>query len=343
MTDVTDRNSKKPSEHAALQQGILELECGLKKDTRFTILEITGLAIAVVLLFVLQGGFGERPVATVVVGALVSLIGVSRANGMIRHSDTKLVLQRQLQIVAKHRVKADKLYDLSILDPLTSLHNRRFGELRLKEEIARSERSGEPLAVVLFDLDYFKEINDRFGHAAGDAALREFSRRLKRAIRACDVPIRLGGDEFLVILPECPPDKVPLIMSRMGKISFPLDGKQIPVTFSYGLAQHQFNDTPETMVERADERLYAAKAQRKAAAAATETISAESGAETSPHDHATSDSISLTEAAGAPVRLSVRQPKRIDILLIGSDLGGSSFVEPTGTVDLSRHGISLVS
>ena len=97
------------------------------------------------------------------------------------------------------------------------------------------------------------------------------------------------------------------------------------------------------MVERADERLYAAKAQRKAAAAATGTINAESGAETSPHDHATSDSISLTEAAGAPVRLSVRQPKRIDILLIGSDLGGSSFVEPTGTVDLSRHGISLVS
>src|SRR6202167_3327427 len=232
MTDVTDRNSKKPSEHAALQQGILELECGLKKDTRFTILEITGLAVAVVLLFALQGGFGERPVASVGAGALVSLIGVSRANGMIRHSDTKLVLQRQLQIVAKHRVKADKLYDLSILDPLTSLHNRRFGELRLKEEIARAERTGDPLAVVLFDLDYFKEINDKFGHAAGDAALREFSRRLKRAIRACDIPVRIGGDEFLIILPECPRENIDAILDRIGSPEIRLNHQVISIRYS---------------------------------------------------------------------------------------------------------------
>jgi diguanylate cyclase (GGDEF)-like protein len=265
MTDVTDRNSKKPSEHAALQQGILELECGLKKDTRFTILEITGLAVAVVLLFVLQGGFGERPVATVVVGALVSLIGVSRANGMIRHSDTKLVLQRQLQIVAKHRVKADKLYDLSILDPLTSLHNRRFGELRLKEEIARAERTGDPLAVVLFDLDYFKEINDKFGHAAGDAALREFSRRLKRAIRACDIPIRLGGDEFLVILPECPRDKVNVIVERTGTPQIEFNGEKIHVCYSVGIAQYQPSDTSEAMLARADQVLYVKKQARPGA------------------------------------------------------------------------------
>ena len=265
MTDVTDRSSRKPSEHSALQLGILELECGLKKDARFTILEITGLAVAVVLLFVLQGGFGDRPVATVVVGALVSLIGVSRANAMIRHSDTKVVLQRQLQIVAKHRVKADKLYDLSILDPLTSLHNRRFGELRLKEEIARSERTGDPLAVVLFDLDYFKEINDKFGHAAGDAALREFSRRLKRAIRACDIPVRLGGDEFLVILPECPRDKVNVIIERTGTPQIEFNGEKIHVCYSVGIAQYQYSDTSEGMLARADQVLYVKKQARPGA------------------------------------------------------------------------------
>ncbi|HEY2819858.1 MAG TPA: GGDEF domain-containing protein [Candidatus Acidoferrum sp.] len=265
MTDGIDRNSRKPGEHAALQQGILELESGLKKDTRFTILEITGLAVAVVLLFVLQGGFGDHPVATVVVGALVSLIGISRANGMIRHSDTKIVLQRQLQIVAKHRVKADKLYDLSILDPLTSLHNRRFGELRLKEEIARAERSGEPLAVVLFDLDYFKEINDKFGHAAGDAALREFSRRLKRAIRACDIPVRLGGDEFLVILPECPRDKVNVIIERTGTPQIEFNGEKIHVCYSVGVAQYQYSDTSEAMLARADQVLYVKKQARPGA------------------------------------------------------------------------------
>lgn len=265
MTDVIDRHSKKPSEHAALQQGIQELESGLKKDTRFTILEIVGLAVAVVLLFVLQGGFGEHPAATVVVGALASLIIVSRVNGMIRHNGTKLVLQRQLQIVAKHRVKADKLYDLSILDPLTSLHNRRFGELRLKEEIARSERSGDPLAVVLFDLDYFKEINDKFGHAAGDAALREFSRRLKRAIRACDIPVRLGGDEFLVILPECPRDKVNVIIERTGTPQIEFNGEKIHVCYSVGVAQYQYSDTSEAMLARADQVLYVKKQARPAA------------------------------------------------------------------------------
>src|ERR1700742_4210722 len=265
MTDAIDKHSQKPSEHAALQQGIQELECQLKKETRFTILEITGLALAVVLLFVLQGGFGEHPAATVIVGALISLIGVSRANCMIRHSETKIVLQRQLQIVAKHRVKADKLYDLSILDPLTSLHNRRFGELRLKEEIARSERTGDPLAVVLFDLDYFKEINDKFGHAAGDAALREFSRRLKRAIRACDIPVRLGGDEFLVILPECPRDKVNVIIERTGTPQIEFNGEKIPICYSVGIAQYQFSDTSEQMLARADQVLYVKKQARPAA------------------------------------------------------------------------------
>jgi len=256
-------------------------------------------------------------------------------------------LVEQMDGATKNHARAEKLYGLSILDPLTGLYNRRFGQTRLDEEIARAGEVSDPLLLLAIDFDRFKEINDRLGHAAGDLALMTFSRRLQRAIRACDVPIRLGGDEFLVILPECPPDKVPLIMSRMGKITFPLDGRQIPVSFSYGLAQHQFNDTPETMVKRADERLYAAKAQRKTAAAelpaATETIRIESGAEASSHDHAYSGAISLAEAEGAPVRLSVRQPKRIDILLIGNDLGGASFVEPTGTVDLSRHGISLVS
>ena len=112
------------------------------------------------------------------------------------HANTKSIrdrLARQLQVAVKQRIRADQLYGLSILDPLTGLHNRRFGQERLAEEIARSDRNGEPVAVLLIDLDYFKEINDQFGHAAGDAALKEFSRRLRRAIRACDVPVRIGG------------------------------------------------------------------------------------------------------------------------------------------------------
>ena len=160
------------------------------------------------------------------------------------------------------RIRANKLYDLSILDPLTGLHNRRFGEQRLEEELARSERNGDPLAVLLFDLDYFKEINDQFGHAAGDAALKEFSRRLKRAIRACDVPVRIGGDEFLVILPECPREKVDKILERIGTPEIRLNGQVISIRYSVGRAHHQVCDTTESMLHRADEILYAAKASR---------------------------------------------------------------------------------
>jgi len=169
----------------------------------------------------------------------------------------------QIDAATKHRVKAEQFYGLSIIDPLTGLYNRRFGETRLQEEIAKAEKSGEPLLLLALDFDRFKEINDNYGHAAGDMALKEFSRRLQRAIRACDIPIRVGGDEFLTIFPECPPEKMELILSRMNAISFSHEGNKIAVSFSHGVSQYQVNDTPESMLQRADARLYEAKANRE--------------------------------------------------------------------------------
>ena len=179
-----------------------------------------------------------------------------------RHFKTvrKLVIS-QMDAATKQRVKAERYYGLSILDALTGLYNRRFGETRLLEEIGRAEKSGEPLLVLALDFDGFKGINDRYGHAAGDLALKTFARRLQRAIRACDVPIRVGGDEFLVILPECSADKVQMILSRTHPVEVKLDGQRFLVCFSHGMAQYQAKDTPETMIKRADERLYEAKAQ----------------------------------------------------------------------------------
>jgi diguanylate cyclase (GGDEF)-like protein len=262
MTDGANKSFERAGEYEALQQSIQELERGLKRDTRYAALEIGALVVAISLLFVLQGGLGEEPAATITVSLILLLILASRGHEVYRHSQTKLLLKNQLQIATKHRVKADKLYDLSILDPLTSLHNRRLGERRLKEEITRAEKTGEPLAVVLFDLDYFKEINDRFGHAAGDAALKEFSRRLKRAVRACDIPVRLGGDEFLVILPECPRDKVEIILERTGAPKIEFNGEKIEIRYSTGTAQYQYSDTAEAMLARADQVLYAKKQAR---------------------------------------------------------------------------------
>jgi diguanylate cyclase (GGDEF)-like protein len=115
---------------------------------------------------------------------------------------------------------------------------------------------------VLLDLDHFKEINDKFGHAVGDLALKEFSRSLRKAIRACDTPVRLGGDEFLLVLPECPRDKVRVILERLGTPAIHCDGIKIHVCSSSGNSQYEYGDTSETLLARADEVLYAKKAAR---------------------------------------------------------------------------------
>jgi len=122
-------------------------------------------------------------------------------------------LVEQMAAATEQRARADQLYGLSILDPLTGLYNRRFGEHRLDEEVSRAATTGDPLLLVSLDFDRFKAFNDQHGHAAGDTVLQEFSRRLRRAIRASDVPIRVGGDEFLLILPECPTNQLQTVFS----------------------------------------------------------------------------------------------------------------------------------
>jgi len=208
--------------------------------------------------------------ATVIVQGLVALMLISNGYMLYQHRQFKFFRQRlgqQLQTAITQRQRADKFYGLAILDPLTGLYNRRYGEECLRKEIARAERQNYDLAVIVLDLDHFKEINDKFGHAAGDLVLREFASRLKRAIRACDVPVRIGGDEFLVVLPECPRENVHIILSRLGPFEVILNRQRIVVSYSRGNAQYQVADTPHTLVQRADEVLYAEKAVRPAATA----------------------------------------------------------------------------
>ena len=265
----------------------------------------------------------------------------------LHHQRRRLKLLRtdliqQTDAATRHRVRGEQFYGLSILDPLTGLYNRRFGETRLQEEIGRADGGNAPLLLVALDFDRFKQINDKYGHAAGDLALKEFSRRLQRALRACDVPIRVGGDEFLVILPECPPDKLNMIFSRLGSIELNLDGNRIPVRFSMGMAQYQANDTPETMIQRADERLYAEKARRRAnngcdQASTTKSVAAKEDADVP------SSSRGQTTMRRERVRRSTRIPREIAVFLIGSDLEGKAFLEQTNTVDLSQYGAGVVS
>ena len=125
--------------------------------------------------------------------------------------------------------------------------------------MSRVDRRGDPLIVLAFDLDNLKQINDRFGHPVGDSALKEFARRLTKATRGSDFAARTGGDEFLVVLPECPPEKVKLVMSRLAPFDLEVDGNRFYVSGSCGWAQYQTGETVERLIARADDALYAHK------------------------------------------------------------------------------------
>jgi diguanylate cyclase (GGDEF)-like protein len=168
-------------------------------------------------------------------------------------------LSGQLDSMNRLVVRAEEFQKQATIDPLTGLYNRRFAKGRLEAEASRSLRYARPLTVVSFDLNKFKEINDRYGHGAGDEALVEFAKRLTAAIRVSDVPVRMGGDEFLAILPECPVDAVQTMLNRLSTISISWEGKTIAVNYSAGWVAYEQGETPEQFLERADRTLYANK------------------------------------------------------------------------------------
>jgi len=298
MTDEIKPNAPKPSDHEIFLQGIAEFERVSVKQRRATTVEIAMVLAALIAPFSLAPMFANNHVAKdIVLDGCLILILISLSCDVVRQRQTKVVLASQMKISARQHRRADKLYGLSILDPLTALHNRRFGEQRLQEEIDRAEKEREPLAVVLFDLDYFKDINDKFGHAAGDLALKEFSRRLQRAIRACDVPVRMGGDEFLVLLPDCHRTKVDAILSRIGMPEIEVNGQRIAIGYSTGRAHYQFTDTREILLGRADESLYLEKVRRhRASTRLPNSLQSASGQETAPAENVEGDSDFTTDS-----------------------------------------------
>jgi len=170
----------------------------------------------------------------------------------------------QIQSIAKVENLTNEVFKLAALDQLTGLYNRRSGEQRLAEEIHRAERHGRPLTVLLIDLDGLKQINDEWGHAAGDAVLRGFSERLLKAVRGSDLAVRIGGDEFMVLLPECRTEEVRHVLARVEGLQVDYMGKKIPCRFSRGWTDFRPGETSEEFLKRADETLYANKRAGKA-------------------------------------------------------------------------------
>ena len=168
-------------------------------------------------------------------------------------------LHEQIAVVTALHARAETFERLSILDPLTGLFNRRFAYEHLPRELDRADRQATPLVLVMIDLDDFKKINDEYGHAAGDAALIAFARHLKRAIRSSDLPVRVGGDEFLIALPDCNPEQLQGPLSRIYGCGLDYEGRRIDIQFSIGVAQHEKGESVAQLLERADASMYAMK------------------------------------------------------------------------------------
>jgi diguanylate cyclase (GGDEF)-like protein len=201
-------------------------------------------------------------------------------------------LKKQISSFDRLEDRTEQVYKIAALDGLTGLYNRQSGELRLAEEISRSQRHSRPLTVLMLDLNGLKQINDTFGHPAGDLMLRYFAERLQSAVRGSDVPIRIGGDEFLVLLPECKLSEVHFVLDRLNGMMGDFDGHQIPLEFAAGWTDYILGESSQTLIMRADTALYANKRIAAEKRRQEKTIEAtqpgqSSGGE-SPNNHPTS-------------------------------------------------------
>jgi two-component system, cell cycle response regulator len=158
----------------------------------------------------------------------------------------------------------EEIYRMTIVDGLTQIHNKRALFEALEKELMRARRYERDLSLLMFDIDFFKRINDQYGHLAGDHVLRELARIVQERIRREEVFARYGGEEFVILLPETPlPGAAALaesIRARVANHAFVFQGERIPVTISIGTALLGENDkVASDLIQRADEKLYEAK------------------------------------------------------------------------------------
>jgi len=186
-----------------------------------------------------------------------------RSGDLVRIGKTILKFLRGSDVETQYH---ETVYSMMINDGLTGIPNKRFFLDALNRELTRSQRHKRPLSLVVFDIDRFKQINDKFGHLAGDVVLREMAARIRATIRKDEVFARYGGEEFVVLLPEASLDSAAKCAERIRMLvadaPITAPGVSIPITISLGVGHvaGESTLTPEEFFETADKKLYEAKA-----------------------------------------------------------------------------------
>jgi diguanylate cyclase (GGDEF)-like protein len=238
----------------------------VKHSVRFAVL---GVAAGVVmplglLVYALLIGREIDPLQMFLVLLVGSIAGLGTLGWVLGKKEDQLGAQNLAL-----RALSDRLAALSTTDPLTGIPNRRALDDHLADELARSQRYGTPLAVVMLDLDHFKRLNDRYGHAAGDAVLRRVAQVLDGEKRRGDTIARFGGEEFVAILSHADETAAQAwaerVRGRLGAAAVEVAGAILRVTASFGVAAALPGDagaiSGQALLESADRALYSAKAR----------------------------------------------------------------------------------
>ena len=185
----------------------------------------------------------------------------------VRLEELLLRLKRVLKErdLTKERVSMmEKLQKLAVTDGLTKLYNSRSFYSQLETEVDRFNRYKHPLALLLLDLDHFKDYNDTYGHLEGDKILVRFSQIIKSCLRANDTAYRYGGEEFTVILPETGAEEARTVAQRIraaleSERFSPINGQEVKITISIGVTEYQAKEELSTFIQRADRAMYRSK------------------------------------------------------------------------------------
>ena len=267
-TNWRDADSEREVVYPHLAPGRYEFDFQLTKGSSSGGSVPEGIAITVTAPYWQTGWFRSLCVAVLLL--LILALHKLRVRYLLRQArkleDT--VNQAKAELTLAGRIAADAqeaLKEQALKDGLTGLWNRKTIFAMLEREVCRAQRDRFPITLVMLDLDHFKNINDTYGHLTGDEVLREAANRLVEAMRSYDFAGRYGGEEFLVVLPSCPPhsgihraeDFRRAIAERPVLTTHGL----LPVTCSLGVAAYDNTMPPEELIRRADEALYRAKNQ----------------------------------------------------------------------------------
>ncbi|MBU2537060.1 MAG: diguanylate cyclase [Proteobacteria bacterium] len=185
--------------------------------------------------------------------------------GVVEHITdiTERVKAEKALAESEHRYK-----ELSLVDELTKLFNKRYFNTQLQLEVERANRHGQPLSLLLMDIDNFKHHNDTYGHADGDRVLARLGQVVAESLRVNDVPCRYGGEEFTIILPETSGEQATVVAERIrsrfaGEVFRPTPQDTVRKTISIGVTQYRAGESGQSLLERADQNMYEAKQSGK--------------------------------------------------------------------------------